>query len=204
MLAHRQYLALPMTTHLFLALRSRGAGVTQFSGVLTVANDMSISTDLVNGTSFFVVPTLLVEKGATLTLTGTFTQVAAYVLLPPTTRLEGGTITSAHPLNFQAGSLTGSGTINGDVISNATISPGASAGTLIINGNVSLLDSSKLVMEIGGLTQGTQYDHLAIGGMVTLDGTLELRHAEWLSVTVGSKSDLYAAHFKGRSQWRVR
>ena len=29
-------------------------------------------------------------------------------------------------------------------------------------------------MEIGGLIQGAQYDYLAIGGMVTLDGTLEL------------------------------
>jgi hypothetical protein len=30
-------------------------------------------------------------------------------------------------------------------------------------------------MEIGGLTQGTQYDYLAINGTAGLDGTLELR-----------------------------
>ena len=117
---------------------------------------------------------MLVEKGATLTLNGTFTQLAGNVLLAPTTRLDGGTITNAQPLNFQAGSLTGSGTINGSVISNATISPEASAGTLTIHGNVSLLNNSKLVMEIGGVTQATEYDYLAVNGAVGLDGLLEL------------------------------
>ena len=29
-------------------------------------------------------------------------------------------------------------------------------------------------MEIGGLTQGTEYDYLAVSGLVGLDGTLEL------------------------------
>jgi hypothetical protein len=106
-------------------------------------------------------------------LQGSFEQSSGNVLYL-TTQLNGGTITAAQTLDFQAGSLTGAGTINGDVISNATISPGASAGLLSINGSVSLLNGSKLVMEIGGLTQETQYDYLAVGGMVTLDGTLEL------------------------------
>jgi hypothetical protein len=74
----------------------------------------------------------------------------------------------------QMGILSGSGTINGNVVNSFTIAPGASAGMLTINGTVSLLNSSKIVMEIGGLTQGTQYDYLAINGMVGLDGTLEL------------------------------
>jgi hypothetical protein len=146
-----------------------GAGITNFSGPISIAGDATVNTNLVNAGS------LSVQKGATLSLTGTFLQGAGVGGNPATTGLAGGTITSTQPLNFQQGSLTGSGTINGNVISNATISPGASAGTLIVNGNVSLLNDSKLVMEIGGLTQGTQYDHLAIGGIVTLDGMLELR-----------------------------
>ena len=119
---------------------------------------------------------LVIQKGATLTLTGTFSQPA-----PPlpgetagTTRLNGGTITSAQPLNFREAVLPAQAQSTADISSNATISPGASAGLLNINGNVSLLASSKLVMEIGGLTQGTQYDYLAVSGLVGLDGTLEL------------------------------
>jgi PEP-CTERM motif-containing protein len=149
-----------------------GLGSTEFQGTLIVSGNVTVNTNLADHVNFVTTSTLLVEKGANLTLTGTFTQVAN--LYSPITRLAGGTIMSAQPLNFQAGSLTGSGTINGDVISNATILPGASAGTLIINGNLSLQNSSKLVMEAGGLTQGTQYDYLAISGLVGLDGTLEL------------------------------
>jgi hypothetical protein len=87
------------------------------------------------------------------------------------TRVDG-TITSARPLSI--GTLSGSGTINAQVSDNGRISPGASAGKLTINGNLSLLNNAKLVMEIGGVTQGTQYDYLAVSGMVGLDGTLEL------------------------------
>jgi PEP-CTERM motif-containing protein len=145
-----------------------GAGRTSFIAV-TIAGDTNVATSVAN------LGSLVIQKGATLMLNGTFDQPAAPPTQGGTTLLNGGTITSAHALTFgQNTTLTGSGTINGDVASGATISPGASAGTLVINGNVSLLDGSKLVMEIGGLTQETQYDHLAVGGMVTLDGTLEL------------------------------
>jgi hypothetical protein len=47
-------------------------------------------------------------------------------------------------------------------------------GEMVINGNLSLLDNSKIVMEIGGLTQGKEFDYLAISGLVTLNGTLVL------------------------------
>jgi hypothetical protein len=146
-----------------------GSGRIFFSRV-TVAGDTNVATDVQCG------GTLVVQKGATLTLSGTFNQPSPTPSQTGgTTRLNGGTITSAHPLNFgQNTNLVGSGTINGNVISGANISPGASAGKLTINGSVSLLDGSKLVMEIGGLIQGTQYDYLAIGGVVTLDGTLAL------------------------------
>ena len=72
------------------------------------------------------------------------------------------------------GTLSGFGAINGNVVNSATIAPGASAGMLTINGAVSLLNNSKLVMEIGGVTQGTEYDYLAVNGAVGLDGILEL------------------------------
>jgi hypothetical protein len=140
-----------------------GGGFTDVYGLITIAGD----TDLSIRFRWFG-GSLVIQKGATLTLSGPILQSLV------TTRFAGGIITSAQLLNFQRGSLTGFGTINGDVASSATISPGASAGKLTINGALSLMNSSKIVMEIGGLTQGTQYDYLAIGGMVTLDGTLEL------------------------------
>ncbi len=134
---------------------------------VTVAGDTTINTNLDN------YATLVVQAGATLTLNGTFTHQRR-ASGEATTQLSGGTITSAKVLNFQSGSLVGSGTINGSVSNNGTISPGTSPGTITINGNVSLLSNSKLVMEIGGLTQGKQYDYLSVSGLVSLDGVLEL------------------------------
>jgi fibronectin-binding autotransporter adhesin len=140
-----------------------GAGEVQVGG-LNVAGSSTI------GASLKVFGALVVQSGATLTLNGSFTQSLSDSL----TRLSGGTITSSQPLTFQTGTLAGSGTVQASVNNNGTISPGASAGTLTINGNLSLLNNSKIVMEIGGISQGTQYDHLAISGTVGLDGTLEL------------------------------
>ena len=134
---------------------------------MIIAGDTTIGANL-------QVRSLIVQTGATLTIKGTFAATSG-----PNdsslTRLDGGTITSASPLTFQSGTLAGSGIINANVINNAIIAPGASAGTLNVNGDVSLLSSSKTVMEIGGLMQGKQYDYLAIAGTLMLGGTLELR-----------------------------
>ena len=115
------------------------------SGSLDVAGNSTISTSFFNG------GLLTVESGATLSLNGPITQAGSI-------RLNGGTITTVQTLRLVISPLSGSGTINGDVSdSNAPISPGASAGTITINGQLSLLNNAKLVMEIGGLTQATEY-----------------------------------------------
>jgi fibronectin-binding autotransporter adhesin len=144
-----------------------GAGLTNidYQARLSINGDSTINTDFTNHAS------LTIQSGATLTLHGSFDQLSGFT---PTTRLNGGTITSTQPLSFQAGLLVGSGTINGNINNNAVISPGASAGTITVNGNISLLGNSKLVMEIGGVVQGGAYDYLAVSGMVGLDGILEL------------------------------
>ncbi len=121
-----------------------------------------------------------VLSGANLTINGTFTHLTDN----SNTNLVGGSITSATPLNIQFGKLSGTGTINASVSNNGIVSPGGTIaypgpvrdapGELVINGSLSLLNNSKIVMEIGGLTQKTQYDHLVISGVVTLGGTLVL------------------------------
>jgi hypothetical protein len=150
------------------AIIGEGATFIHYPVRVDIVGNSTINTSLTTDSL------LTVASGATLSLTGAFTQTTPFAITP-TIRLEGGTISSTQPLNLQSGYLTGSGTINGDINSNATISPGASAGTLTVNGNVSLLSSSKSVMEIGGVTQGKQYDYIAIAGALTVGGTLELR-----------------------------
>lgn len=140
-----------------------GAGVTENYTMLFVAGNSTISTSLLNQ------GTLIVQSGATLTLTGSS---------PPTffgdTHLAGGTVTSAQTLNIgENSSLSGSGIVNGNVaFFRGNLNP---AGKLTINGNVSLDFDTYVFMAIGGLTQGTQYDFIAVAGQVALDGILFLQ-----------------------------
>jgi hypothetical protein len=105
----------------------------------------------------------------TLNFTGGYTQTGGSTLL------DGGTLSASTSLNIQGGMLTGSGTINANVVNGGRVDPGASgAGTLTINGNYTQLAGGILNIDIGGLTAGSQYDQLNITGMATLDGTLNI------------------------------
>ena len=70
--------------------------------------------------------------------------------------------------NGESGYITGIGTLNvpelPDYTNDGIISPGLSPGILTIEGNYKSSSSSYLVIELNGLTQGTDYDLLQIQG----------------------------------------
>jgi len=78
-------------------------------------------------------------------------------------------------LELQAGQLSGTGTISGDVVNTGgQVKPGASPGTLTIGGNYSQAPGGSLVIELDGADQGLSYDWLSIGGTASLAGDLYL------------------------------
>jgi hypothetical protein len=83
--------------------------------------------------------------------------------------------TNGKPLaNSGSGWIGGTGTLDlgGNTLTNAgTLSPGASPGTLRVNGALALMPTSLLAVEIAGRAAG-QFDVLAVSGNATLDGTL--------------------------------
>ncbi len=152
-------------------------------------NNLAGATWNVMGTSEFIdhitfsnSGTLNIRRGALVYFIGNFIQSASNAI----TQLNGGKFTSSSSMIFQAGILGGTGTIGTNtfgtsISNNATISPGgtdrsllASAGTLAIGCNLALLNNSKLLMEIGGATQGEEYDYISVSGSGTMGGTLEL------------------------------
>jgi hypothetical protein len=74
------------------------------------------------------------------------------------------------------GTLTGTGTINGDVTNAGTVRPGSATapGVLAINGAYTQTAAGTLAVRIGGLAAGDQYDRLVVNGIATLDGTLDV------------------------------
>jgi hypothetical protein len=75
-------------------------------------------------------------------------------------------------------SLTGSGTIEGDVSVSGLCSPGNSPGAQNITGDLTLLPDSVLYIEIGGTEAGTGYDQVNVSGTAFLDGTLSVSLSE--------------------------
>jgi hypothetical protein len=78
-------------------------------------------------------------------------------------------------LNIQAGYLTGSGLIIGNVQNGGEIDIGDSvtAATLTITGNYTQTATGVLLIKLGAVEQG-EYDQLQVGGRTTLAGTLSV------------------------------
>jgi hypothetical protein len=60
------------------------------------------------------------------------------------------------------------------VTAGGVVAPGASPGSLNITGNLTLLSTSTLLIELGGPAQGSGYDFLGIGGTGILAGNLNV------------------------------
>jgi fibronectin-binding autotransporter adhesin len=87
-------------------------------------------------------------------------------------------ITAGNVTNEVGAQIVGSGTF--DVSAPVTFSspgelaPGTSAGILTVLGNAQLTAASTLTIELGGPTEGTEYDQLRISGDVLLAGVLNV------------------------------
>ncbi len=94
-----------------------------------------------------------------------------------------GSVINDGTCDIQAGStavffddVSGSGTFggNGTAMFLDVISPGSSPGTMIFDTNVILGSGSTLIMELGGLIRGDEYDAFDVAGDFFLDGILNI------------------------------
>ena len=109
---------------------------------------------------------VVVGSGSQFLVTGNFTQTSGFTLAD-------GLIDPTGIFDLVDGGLGGSGTIAANVTSGGLIAPGNSAGTLAVLGNLTMTSAAALAFEIGGLSQGTEYDFLSVSATASLDGDLE-------------------------------
>ncbi|KZL06558.1 Extracellular serine protease precursor [Pseudovibrio sp. Ad26] len=117
---------------------------------------------------------------------GRVNQLSGTTILTGTNTYTGGTTVSGGKLvvngtigdvTVNGGSLGGSGTIGGSVsVASGTIAAGNSPGTLTIGGDLNLTSASVLDFELGSPsgTAGVDSDLIAVGGDLTLDGSLNV------------------------------
>jgi hypothetical protein len=128
--------------------------------------------------------TVLIEDNSNLSVFGTYTQTTGFTTLNQSASVAS---LAADTVDLQGGSLLGSGLILGNVRNAGQVAPGGSgvAGHLSIVGNYTQTDTGTLLIELGGLTAGTEYDQLKIGGSAQLGGKLQVSLINGYSPNVG-------------------
>ncbi|MFH1747890.1 MAG: S-layer family protein [Planctomycetota bacterium] len=118
--------------------------------------------------------TVEVQSGV-LSFTGSYG--GSYIQTAGQTVLNGGDLRMTVPAAIQinGGLLTGDGTITGNALYNGgTMAPGISAGVIDVVGAYTQTAAGTLESEIAGLSQGSEYDLLAVSGTASLAGNLEV------------------------------
>jgi hypothetical protein len=82
---------------------------------------------------------------------------------------------SAPNVNLNGGALRGAGNVQGNVVNAAEIDPGDSLGRLSVTGNYIQTAAGVLNVEIGGTATGA-FDQLAVSGLATLGGTMNVHY----------------------------
>jgi hypothetical protein len=141
-------------------------------GSLTLKNDRDLATAGAYANS----GTTRVEGAGTVMTVGTggnsaYTQSGAASV----TVLSSGALVDASIFKLDGGALTGSGTIDSPFHADSVNSTFIRPGMLTVNGSTILGANNTLVMEIGGLSQGTSYDWFDVNGdTFMIGGQLQL------------------------------
>ncbi|RLE26588.1 MAG: hypothetical protein DRJ65_05175, partial [Acidobacteria bacterium] len=146
---------------------------------ITNGHDLAVTGDLANAGG------VTVGNTSTLTVNGNFTQTAGR------TTLENGTL-AASLFDLGGGELVGSGTIDADLDSAGTISPGASPGHIVVTGAHTETASDLLTIELSGPGSG-EFDLLEVGGTAALAGELAVSLLDAFTPAAGANFDILTA-----------
>ncbi len=81
--------------------------------------------------------------------------------------------------------------INGDLtVDSGIFSPGSSPAVTTVSGNFTQTSEGVLLMELGGLIVGDEYDQLLIGGLASFDGGLQIELINGFVPAAGDAFDL--------------
>jgi T5SS/PEP-CTERM-associated repeat protein/autotransporter-associated beta strand protein len=170
------------------------APITFDGGRLRFLDDTTFTNDAVLGTTQMEDGVFVDTNGTTSTLTGIFsgggelTKRDAGTLIIPVGTAEiytGDTVVHEGTLQLDGsvtsntfvqtnGTLTGIGTIFGNLHNNGVVAPGDSPGTLSVVGNYVQTSTADFSAEVGGLVSGVDSDLLTMTGTGSLDGSIHV------------------------------
>jgi hypothetical protein len=86
--------------------------------------------------------------------------------------------------------LSGSGTINGKLITEGRFQPGKSPGVFTVNGDFEQLPGGVLEIEMAGPAAGTEYDRLVVNGAANVDGMVLIKSLDGFVLAAGGTFDV--------------
>ena len=159
-----------------------GAGAMVISGGAFNINNLVVNSNLSNtGGSLTVTGNVTVPDNFSYTQNGAtaFTQFDGVFNDLPSTNVAVDNQQGALVINgvmnaalTNSGNLSGAGEVNGDVANGGNFAPGDALGIFTVNGDLTLLPSSVLTVDIAGLAAGSQYDQLVVNGNIIYAGQL--------------------------------
>ncbi len=102
----------------------------------------------------------------------------------------GGDFESSGPLDLQGATLSGIGTVDGDLNNAGIVAPGASPGKITVTGDYTQTSAGSLEIEIGGTTAETAYDVFVVNGSSSLAGTLDVLLLDGFIPAVGDQFEV--------------
>ncbi|MBV8276810.1 MAG: autotransporter domain-containing protein [Verrucomicrobia bacterium] len=151
---------------------SLNLGTNSGSGLVLDGSGQEALSQAVTGT--ITDPGSLTKQGSgTWIIDENLTAPISTDVISGTLTIQNATLTSSAVTIGSGGTLTGIGTIAGNVTNSGVLSPGNPFGTLTIRGNYTQTSSGLFRLQIGGLASG-DFGLLAVTGQATLGGTLEL------------------------------
>ncbi len=145
-----------------------GSGILNNAGTFLNSSPIGLSTvgaDFNNSGKFEII-------SGTLAFQGAWNQTQGTTLVDPGATLSGAT------LKVLGGTLSGTGTIDANLVNTAgSVSPGLALGILSTSTGKTYQQgtSASLAVAVGGTVPGSEYEQFAVGGAASLDGQLLLR-----------------------------
>ena len=140
-------------------------------GSSSIQNNGTFQKSAGSGTN--LIDPAFTNAGTVNALIGTLDFTDSYTQTAGTTTLGLGNITVATPMQLSGGVLNGAGTVTADVQNDANVAPGSASttGTINIAGNYTQGSTGTMTIKLGS---ASAYDVVAVSGVSTLDGTLDV------------------------------
>ena len=169
---------------------SGSSGSNGCSGFITnpkwIGRDLTMegsSRITIDSSSTMEVSGTVKKSGGNAQINGTLDPVS-YVQTGGTTEVDGSLVSPL--VDAEGGSVSGGGTIEGNLVNNALVSPGGVSSTLTVDGNYTQGANGTLLIDILSLTD---FSSLDITGNATLDGTVQF---DFLNGYVPQANDTFA------------